>query len=49
MKATSFFVVQAVRRIVSGHLVGKLRVATFKNKGIDHQDKETWAIFDWAI
>ena len=49
MKATYFFVVWAVRRILSGHLVGKIiiilsfRVGTSNNANIDHQVKETYA------
>ena len=52
MKTTYFFVVRAVRRIVSGQLVGKIiiiiiilsfRVGTSKNINIDHQVKETRA------
>ena len=51
MKTTYFFVVRAVRRIVSGQLVGKIiiiiilsfRVGTSKNINIDHQVKETCA------
>ena len=47
-KATSFFVVQAVGRIISGRSVGKiiiiilsLRVGKSKNKNINHRGKET--------
>ena len=50
MKPTCFFVVWAVRRILSGHLVGKIiiiilsfRVGTSNNVNIDHQVKETYA------
>ena len=51
VKTTYFFVVRAVRRIVSGQLVGKIiiiiilsfRVGTSKNINIDHQVKETCA------
>ena len=50
VKATSFFVVQAVGRIILGRSVGKiiiiilsLRVGKSKNKNIDHRGKETCA------
>ena len=50
VKATSFFVVQAVGRIISGRSVGKiiiiilsLRVGKSKNKNINHRGKETCA------
>ena len=43
----SFFVLQAVRRIILGHSVGKLMVATFKTFCC------VWGcdilLFDWAI
>ena len=50
-KATSFFVVQAVGRIISGRSVGKIiiiiilsvRVGKSKNKNINHRGKETCA------
>ena len=48
-KATRFFVVRAVGRIISGQSIGKIiilrfRVGTSKNKNIDHGVKETCAI-----
>ena len=50
-KATYFFIVQAVRRIILGWSVGKIliilsfSVSTSKSKNIDHQVKEACAIY----
>ena len=49
-KATYFFAVQTVERIISGWSVGKIiiilsfRISTSKNKNADHRVKETCAI-----
>ena len=51
-----FFVVRAVRRIISGGSVDKIiiiivsfRVGKFKNKNIDHRVKETCAIMSTQV
>ena len=48
VKATSFFVVQAVGRIISGRSVGKIIIIILslrvgKSKNINHRGKETCA------
>ena len=55
-KATYFFVVQAVRKIISGLSVGKIiiiilsfRVGTSKNKNIENRVKENCAIMSTQV
>ena len=54
VKATQYFVLWVVRRSFLGQLVGKITILSFrvgmsKNKNIDHQVKETFAIISTQV